>query len=141
MTDLNLDIKFADNLYIPIFGEIFEYLFSILMDNVWKYSLPGTTVSVSAEIHSHGLADLTFSNKSFPLPERFDVFAKGKQVDQNAEGFGYGLFWGLVLIDHYNSLTGDDYPDLALIHEDNRITDCLSEQQFILKNLPIEMKG
>lgn len=139
-TDLKLSITFGDNIYIPVFADIFEYLFSVLMDNAWKYSLANTTVRVSANLHTQGLADVEFSNESNPLPEGFNVFGKGTQVDENSEGFGYGLFWALILVDHYNSLSGANSPVLDLIHEEKRLTDNVSEQKFILRNVPVEIK-
>ncbi len=137
--DLSLELGFDTNLYISKHVDIFEYLISLLMDNAWKYSLPKTKVYVSTNIHNQESLDVTFINQSRKLPEEFDIFAKGSQADEGSEGFGYGLFWGLILVDHYNNLSQDIPCRLAFTHEEHLIDSNNAEQRFILSGIPIEI--
>ncbi|MBW1784265.1 MAG: HAMP domain-containing histidine kinase [Deltaproteobacteria bacterium] len=135
--DLKINCDFHPNIRIRMNADIFEYLVSILMDNAWKYSFSETTVYVGVHEKDFGLADVNFVNSSPPLPKDLDIFSKGAQSSSDSDGFGYGLFWAKVLIDHYNSLSLDDETNLILDHEEQAVDVGVCEQCFSLRNVPL----
>ena len=137
-TELELRLNFGDDVLISEYGDVFEYLTSILMDNVWKYSFSGSTVEVSVVEREKSLADICFTNISSPLPEGIEIFTKGTQANSEAEGFGYGLFWGRVLADHYNRLRKSSFDIMEVAHVERFISRGVAEQKFILQNMLIQ---
>lgn len=67
-SSLELCVSFDRGLYILSHADIFEYIISLLLDNAWKYSLDGTTVTVSVPSQDGSLGVITFTNISKPLP-------------------------------------------------------------------------
>jgi len=138
-TELNLHILTEENIYITFCADTIEYLVSIMMDNVWKHSIKGTEVEFSVIHKDYNLCDMVVKNMSKPILEDIDIFAKGSKVDKNIEGFGFGLFWANILIDHYNNKVKELSDDpLKLIHKQIIVEENLAKQQFILENVIIK---
>lgn len=137
VNDLSLELQFDKNFYLLKFGEIFEYIFSILMDNAWKYSQPETTIRVAVEESDDNLSNIIFSNLSKALPSKFEMFSKGTKVDTNSEGFGFGLFWGAILVDYYNNLSADQPQELTFTHSQIPLEGDVYKQVFKLSNVPL----
>lgn len=125
--DKEINVSFSSN--------IIEYLSSILIDNIWKYSISETSSKITALRKKGGDIDLTFSNKSKIIPNPEIIFNKGFQCDNNSEGFGYGLYWAQSLISHYNELSKRSDGKLELTHSQKIINDNEAEQTFILRNI------
>lgn len=135
--DLSLNCSISSEARVTIHGDIFEYLVAILLDNAWKYSLSNTTIHVSLQPTSGSLGDIIFRNRSNPLPLGFSIFEKGTQAKPDSEGFGYGLFWASILVDHYNNAIDTTDAVLSLEHEEKRIDDNIAEQVFTIRNVSI----
>jgi len=139
-SSLELCVSFDRGLYILSHADIFEYIISVLLDNAWKYSLDGTTVTVSVPSQDGNLGVITFTNISKPLPADLDLFTKGTQAIQSSDGFGYGLFWAQILVDHYSGLARSSAAKLELIHEEKVQDNQIAEQTFVLSDVPLARK-
>jgi hypothetical protein len=135
--NLELHLNFDNNVIVSFSADIVEYLLSILIDNIWKYSATGTRVEISLFPKTDELADLIFQNISSPVPQDIDIFGKGVKLGEEAGGFGYGLYWANILIFHYNRLSGKE-EELQLVHNQKNIGKALSKQEFILNNLIVK---
>jgi K+-sensing histidine kinase KdpD len=135
---LTLNIDNVNETIIAFYVPCVEYLFSILMDNVWKYSIDGTEVEVETIKTTEGIVNVTVKNMSRPLPDAFDPFSKGTQFNKRSEGFGYGLYWASVLIDHYNAVSGVEHDHLRIVHRQTLMGQDEALQQFTLQNLIVK---
>jgi signal transduction histidine kinase len=135
--DLRLNAPINENVFLPICPDIYEYLISILIDNAWKYSLPGRELRVEINMKNDTTADLMFMNESRPFSSDFDIFGKGQKAIKNSEGLGYGLYWAKILIDYYNRLMHKHSNPLELQHNQVLMSDTLSKQYFIIVNIDI----
>lgn len=135
--NLNIDIMCDEKINVSFGGNIVEYIVSVLFDNLWKYSLSDTQPKVCVHENEIGLLNIEFSNTS-PVIEKPDtIFEKGYQEDASSEGFGYGLFWIIILIEHYNEISKIQDNFLELTHHQTSINSDIAEQKFILKNIRI----
>jgi len=135
----NLDIKINCNKNIDIVygSHIVEYIVSILIDNIWKYSLDNSVPLIDMIIKD-GYLDLIFNNISEPIIEPKKIFTKGFQSTTDSEGFGYGLYWISLLIEHYNSLNISGAENhLYVHHTQGFLSKNKSNQKFILGNIKI----
>jgi K+-sensing histidine kinase KdpD len=132
--NLHLQLNFDKSMVVPYCIDIYEYLTSILMDNAWKYSVTDTTISVTVNQKSDSRADISFSNVSTPIPKELNIFAKGTKGNQETEGFGYGLHWATILVDHYNRQVKRTTDFLEITHAQFPRDDGLAEQIFTLVN-------
>jgi len=135
--NLNIDIKCDEKLSLSFGGNVIEYIISMLFDNIWKYSVDGSSPKIIVYENDNNLLNIKLINQSKPITECQCLFEKGFQEDVKSEGFGYGLFWATLLVSHYNELSGleleDDY--LVITHEQNQLDDGMAEQIFTLKNI------
>lgn len=137
--NLTLDTSFHPQTIVTYGVEVVEYLFSVLIDNVWKYSLPGSEVRVTVDMGAPGVADVTVQNFSHPISEQLDLFSPGTKADPETKGFGYGLFWATVLIEQYNSRgVSTDYR-LELTHRQHVLPNGAAIQSFTLRNLAVRL--
>ena len=81
----------------PIVGDsfLFEQMLVQVVDNAWKYSLPGAPIRISAEVVNESIV-LTVWNRGSAIPEDerdriFDKFYRGARDRQRVEGSGLGL--------------------------------------------------
>jgi K+-sensing histidine kinase KdpD len=138
--NLRLNALINENVFLHICPDIYEYLISILIDNAWKYSLPGSELRVEIDMKNDTSADLIFMNESRPFPSDVDIFGKGQKAIKNSEGLGYGLYWAKILIDYYNRLMHRHSNPLDLQHNQVPMSDTLSKQHFIIVNTDISEK-
>jgi signal transduction histidine kinase len=138
--DLRLNALISENIFLPICPDIYEYLISILIDNAWKYSLPGTELRVEIDIKNDTSADLIFINESKPFPSDIDIFEKGQKAIKDSEGLGFGLFWAKILTDYYNRLMHKHSNPLELQHNQVPMSDTVSKQYFVFLNTDISEK-
>jgi len=138
-TDLNLLLNFEDNIFLTLCPDIYEYLVSIFMDNSWKFSLPKTSVEVNVSILDNCLAKITFTNISLPIPKNINIFGKGEKGYPDIEGFGYGLFWGTILVDYYNRIVGKTDDLMEVSHRETVIEGEKAIQEFTLNNCDINI--
>jgi hypothetical protein len=120
---------------ITFASHMIEYMISIMMDNIWKYSIDGTTATISTMANNSSDIELKFTNISKPITNSEMIFDKGFQTKSESEGFGYGLYWAQVLIQHYNELSKRNSDFLELVHEQQVIDNEKAQQIFIIRNL------
>jgi signal transduction histidine kinase len=125
----------SDKTNITFASQIVEYLVSIIMDNVWKYSVDGSVVIISSFENDKKYIDLKFENTSGFIIDHEMIFKKGFQSKKESEGFGYGLYWANVLIQYYNELSNRTSDCLELTHEQQVLDAGLAKQIFIIRNL------
>jgi signal transduction histidine kinase len=133
--DLGLKLHFLPLFVIESSPDIVEYLFSILIDNAWKYSQSGTDLDVYAEEHGDGRISVAFVNIGRPIPAELDIFSLGSKADTRSKGFGYGLFWASILIKHYNLMRAHLPHPLGLTHSQEVLDSQTSRQTFTITNL------
>ncbi|MCG9740463.1 hypothetical protein L1D32_20155 [Shewanella insulae] len=133
------NIKFHFNVNkktnITFASHMIEYIISIMMDNIWKYSIDESTATISATANNSSDIELKFTNISKPITNSEMIFDKGFQTKSESEGFGYGLYWAQVLIQHYNELSKRNSDLLELVHEQHVIDNEKAQQIFIIRNL------
>jgi hypothetical protein len=132
--NLRLQLNFDRSMVVPYCVDVYEYLTSILIDNAWKYSVADTAISVTVNEKPDSRADISFSNVSKPIPKELDIFARGIKGSQETEGFGYGLHWGTILVDHYNRQMRRTKDLLDITHAQLLREDGLADQTFTLVN-------
>lgn len=123
------------NINITFASHMIEYIISIMMDNIWKYSLDESTATIIAAANKNSDIELKFTNISKPIMCSEMIFEKGFQTKSESEGFGYGLYWAQVLIQHYNELGKRSSDFLELVHEQQIIDNGKARQIFIIRNL------
>lgn len=135
----NIDFNFNvdSKTELTFASHIVEYIISILIDNVWKYSHDHSNVLVNTIKTDKGDLELTFVNVSKPIDSPDSIFDKGFQSKNESEGFGYGLYWAQVLVEHYNALSKRTSESLELIHNQQIIGADEAKQTFIIRNLRI----
>lgn len=133
--NLNIEINCPPRLNISFGGNIIEYIISIFLDNIWKYSISDSSPKIVVNEAEENLISIDFINESLPIKEHGNLFKKGYQEDSDSEGFGYGLFWTEILVTHYNELSGAESGSLELHHEQIAINEKLTEQIFSLRNV------
>lgn len=138
--NLKLNLEIEKDMTISFCADIFEYLLSIFFDNIWKYSVSNTEVKVVSIKKNGGLLDIIFRNISGYIPDNIEIFSKGMKCDSESEGFGYGLFWANILIDHYNRLSLREENILKIVHNQTNIDKNLWIQDFSLINLIAEIQ-
>ncbi|GJI98924.1 hypothetical protein RugamoR57_56420 [Duganella caerulea] len=117
---------------------VIEYIFAILIDNVWKYSLNNTPVVISATKSNANLIDISVSNFSEFISQDEKLFDRGYQVNTASEGFGFGLYWATLLVDHYNRALKRSENLLILEHTQKKTFNDLRQMQvFSIKNISI----
>ncbi|MBM4025762.1 MAG: hypothetical protein FJ280_10195 [Planctomycetes bacterium] len=140
-TGLKLTLDFPESALLPHALDIYEYLLALLIDNAWKYSLPGTTLTVRANQKSRYIGDISFRNVSEPLPQSMDVFARGTKARSDGPGFGYGLHWATILVDHYNRLVERPGEPLQITHRQTMRSNGTALQEFTLVNADLLVEG
>jgi len=135
---LNINIKCNHDLTSSFASNILEYIFAIIIDNLWKYSENNSTPFIIVKETENYLAECHFKNDSINLIDKESIFEKGYQEDKKSEGFGYGLYWLKLLIEHYNKLLGEDATNLMSIEHSQNHIDNKIEQIFIVRNIRIE---
>ncbi len=134
-------LVFKFNIYknakITFASHIVEYIISIIIDNIWKYSLDSSQAEVTAIKEKNNDASLIFTNISKPINDSKLIFNKGFQSRSESEGFGYGLYWAKILIQHYNELSKRNFGLLELIHEQELISSEKAMQKFTIRNLRV----
>lgn len=116
-------------------SHMIEYIISILIDNIWKYSIDESTATISSTANNNNDIELKFTNISKPIINSEMIFDKGFQSKGESEGFGYGLYWAQVLIHHYNELSKRNSDLLELVHEQRIVDNEKAQQIFIIRNL------
>lgn len=133
--NLNFDFEIHKKTNITFASHLIEYIISIMMDNIWKYSIDSGVVKISAIKSKSDDITLKFTNISKPIVDSKAIFEKGFQSKRESEGFGYGLYWAQVLIRHYNELSKRNSDLLELVHEQQIIDSETAKQIFIIRNL------
>lgn len=144
---LNLTLDIDKKINVSFCCDIIEYLISILMDNIWKHSFTDSDVYLSIKQTNDNLIDVIFNNRSIPIPKDINIFEKGIKSIKEKKGFGYGLYWATVLIDHYNRIIGrenncplENHGELKLEHSQVIDNSKSSNQKFILSNVIVSYK-
>ncbi|GAB5564429.1 MAG: hypothetical protein Wins2KO_14920 [Winogradskyella sp.] len=135
--NLILNNLIPDNLIINLNSDYITYMVSILIDNAWKYSIDGSTFSVSIKNKSKNNWDLIFVNKSEAIPQNINIFEQGSKVNKDSKGFGYGLNWIKDLEASYNERIDSEASTFEITHNQLTPEKDFSFQEFILKNLKI----
>ena len=133
--DLDIAINCRKDEVISYGSSIIEYILSVMMDNIWKYSLSNSSPTILVVENSKGFLDIEFSNTSLLISGCKCIFDKGYQEDHGSEGFGYGLYWNKLLMSHYNELANIDENPLELTHCQTALTETEAQQTFILRNI------
>lgn len=133
--DINFDFNIDKKTNITFASHIVEYIISIMMDNIWKYSIDSSTATISADTNKSNDITLKFTNISSPIDNPEAIFEKGFQFKDESEGFGYGLYWAQVLTQHYNELSKRTSDFLEIIHEQQLINNKKAKQVFTIRNL------
>lgn len=132
----------ADNLDISIGSEFIEFIISILMDNVRKYSVDDTQIKILVNFNDNErIIDLSITNHSKPINSEIDIFQLGVKADPKSKGFGYGLCWANNLIYYYNQMFNENFDEnkkLKLIHTQEILNEYEAIQTFKLYNLIIQ---
>jgi len=131
--NFNFDVHKKTN--ISFASHMIEYIISIMMDNIWKYSIDSSNATISAVESKNNDITLKFTNISKPIIDPEIIFEKGFQSKDESEGFGYGLYWAQILIQHYNELSKRNSDFLELVHEQQIIDNEKAKQIFIIRNL------
>lgn len=139
-SDLNFAWNIQEDVHISILPSVVEYLIAVLCDNIWKYAIEGSLVQAECIDASQGLISLRFKNIGAELPGDGEIFSKGYQRDSSSEGFGFGLYWATLLIDHYNRSIGRVEDPLTLEHAQLRRVDGFAEHIFTIKNIAMELR-
>lgn len=139
-SNLNISIDCCGDLKIGFAHNIIEYIISIFIDNIWKYSINHSDV----EIHVFGdsnYININFINYSAPIKNVDSIFEKGYQEKNESEGFGFGLYWATVLIDYYNDLLHQEFNNsdhfLAVTHKQSINSKTRAKQSFLIRNIKI----
>ena len=118
-----------------------EYMISVLIDNIWKYSVDGSTANVEIIVNADETANIIFTNRSKIIKCPDKIFERGYQQTSRSDGFGYGLFWIGLLIDYYNE-SNESYRDSASIEHDQKIVDDSDAiQRFMINNILIDLRN
>lgn len=127
-----------NNLYINELSDFIKYMIVILIDNAWKYSINNSDLKISVSQVKEQYYNVEFCNISSIIPQDFNIFKLGNKVFENSKGFGYGLYWIIMLKETFNQLNGvdNDYP-LDIIHQQEVIDKYTAKQKFIIKNLKL----
>jgi len=133
--NIKFDFDVDKKTNITFASHIIEYIISIMMDNIWKYSLNESTATISTRANNNSDIELKFTNVSKPISHSEKIFDKGFQSKNESEGFGYGLYWAQVLIQHYNDLSKRNSDFLELVHAQQEIDNEKAQQIFIIRNL------
>lgn len=133
--DINFNFNIDSNFQIAFAYKIIEYIIATLIDNIWKYSNNNSIASITATKTNGVDINLNFSNSSKPINNPQFIFKKGFQCEAKSEGFGYGLYWAKILIDHYNTLSKRTSEILELTHKQEIIDKDNAIQFFTLKNI------
>lgn len=133
--NINFHFEVDSKTNIAFASHIVEYIISILVDNIWKYSLDGSDAKISATRCNESDIEIEFTNISKPINECELIFNKGFQLSGDSEGFGYGLYWAQVLVQHYNELSKRSSDFLKLVHQQEVIDSEKAKQTFIIRNL------
>lgn len=133
--DIDFFFEVSDKTNVSFASHIVEYIISILVDNIWKYSIDGSVATISSIQNNKDDIDLKFINISNFIVDSDMIFEKGFQSKGGSEGFGYGLYWAQVLIQHYNELSKRNTDLLELTHEQKIIDNEKAKQIFIIRNL------
>ncbi|MDT8878748.1 hypothetical protein RSO68_04640 [Halomonas saccharevitans] len=133
--NINFQFDVDEKTNITFASHMIEYIVSIMMDNIWKYSIDESTATISAKENKNHDIELRFTNVSRPIIDPGVIFEKGFQSKEESEGFGYGLYWAQVLIQHYNELSKRTSDLLELVHEQELMDDEKAKQVFIIRNL------
>lgn len=117
---------------------LIEYVIAVLMDNAWKFSEDGASVSVAISRAGADLADMVVSNVSTPLNDDLDVFGLGVKGAVDSKGFGYGLHWAQLLVERYNEGLADGGPPLEIEHAQRVLEIGRAIQAFSLRSLRVD---
>ncbi|MEX2410760.1 MAG: hypothetical protein WD607_05190 [Candidatus Paceibacterota bacterium] len=128
----------SDNLYITDLSDFIKYIVAVLIDNIWKYSIDHSRVTININRKVSGKYKLVIQNKSNTIPKNIDLFQMGSKVDKNTKGFGYGLFWVKTLENSYNELKNSrEVDDFKVMHNQILRPDGYAMQQFIIDNIDV----
>jgi len=140
--DLRLNNLIPDNYYISFCSDFIGYIFAVLVDNAWKYSIDDSVLTVNINSDDTDKCKVTLTNQSETLPEEINIFDLGVKFNPSSKGFGYGLFWAKILEFNYNTVgrtIEDDDNRFYIKHKQH--TSQISKysfQEFTLNNLIIE---
>jgi K+-sensing histidine kinase KdpD len=139
---LSFKTNLNKELIVTTGASIIEYIISILMDNIWKYSHSDSEVHIICKEKGANLMDIEFINVSDIIPDDKEIFSKGIKCDKLTKGFGYGLYWSKILTDRYNNffIPNAEAANLIIIHKQNILGEIAAKQTFTLKNIIINEK-
>jgi hypothetical protein len=137
---LDFGISVSPDLIVVSMSASIENLIAVLIDNMWKYSIPGTRAEIRATTVIPELVNVEFRNIGAVLPDDCPIFEKGFQAKQNSEGFGFGLYWVTVLVEHCNSSQNRTDTPMFICYEQTRLDGDKSEHVFTLGNVAVRRK-
>jgi len=135
---LSTNIGIKKSISISFASDIIEYIFSILMDNVWKFATNNSEVVIEGTAVDENLYDVTIINKSTPIDNNINIFARGTKNNPETRGFGFGLFWLTILIDHYNKVGQFYSTPLSVDHQQSLHQNGTADQLFAIRNIRIQ---
>ena len=141
--NLSIDLDNVNsNIEITVGSEFIEFIISILMDNIRKYSLSDTQVTVLVETTENSqVINVLLKNYSKPINHEIDIFQLGVKSDPKSKGFGYGLCWANNLIYYYNQIFNEranENKKLHLSHDQVLINEYEAVQTFRISNLIVK---
>jgi K+-sensing histidine kinase KdpD len=133
----NIEIKIIcpREMEISFASQIVEYIFSIFIDNMWKYSLDNSKATIEVKLSNSNFYDIVFTNDSMLIENTAQIFNKGFQENSESEGFGYGLYWASILARHYNELGKRTTSLMSIEHSQYEISSKEAKQIFTIRNI------
>lgn len=137
VASMKVQIAVPDVPVIRYATSIVEYLIAVLIDNIYKHAIDESLIRIFVENERADMIDIVFENQSKQLLQPERIFAKGYQEKQTSDGFGFGLFWALILVDSYNiGSDGAEFPMLLLHEQETLSVDYeIALQRFTLRNI------
>jgi hypothetical protein len=134
---LNLTLDVPDEVLLHRYPKIYESIISVLLDNIWRHSLPDSEVIARLDIPHRGTGTLTVTSLSKPIPIYCDLFSKGGKAYSQSDGFDFGLYWATILKNYYNALCHKGDHPLQLTHSQRMLSERAAVQEFCLSNMDL----
>jgi len=138
---LTLNNIISKEFYLGQYSDFIKYIVVILIDNAWKYSINGSTLTVNmSKSQNNKYYNIEIVNKSLPIPKKLNIFDLGAKANENSKGFGYGLYWIKTLENSYNTLVDSkDENRLRINHTQMANSNNQAFQKFTIENINLNI--
>ena len=141
--ELTLNPKIDGRLMVSQNTDIVEYLVCILMDNAWKYSFEKGHIDVFVQPGTEPeFVNLVITNSGLPIAPSLNIFERGVKGKKSTKGFGFGLYWARILIEHYNNIRESATPEMEISHKQKKAKTLqnIALHTFTITNIPVASK-